>query len=71
MPPDLAAPEMSRKWATTQVDLVHGEHDPLVDPLSLERNERLLRDAHVPFWVHKFAGGHALDNEILRRLITA
>lgn len=71
MPTDLAAPDLKIKWANTKVDLVHGDQDPLMNELSLARNEAQLRDAQVPCSIHKFGGGHALDNLLLRRIITA
>ncbi len=71
MPPELDPTDLSSRWNSIVVDLVHGADDPVVKAEVLHRNEGVLRSAGLHFSTHIFQGGHALDRLTLDRLIGA
>ena len=59
------------RFRAMAVTLVAGEHDRLVSDATLSAARERFQTAGVPHQVLRFAGGHRLDDAILRRLASA
>lgn len=68
VPPDLALDLLRGRLASAAVTLVAGETDDVVPPEDVEMEAERLREAGIACDVLRFAGGHVLESETLRRL---
>lgn len=64
VPPDLDL----ERLRVTKLTLVYGTRDEFFTPKVVAANETRLRDRAVPYELMSFAGGHAIDEETLKRL---
>lgn len=68
---DVNLDEHAERFARMSVTLVAGEHDRLVTDAALAAAHDRLRAAGIAHEVVRFAGGHRLDDAVLRRLAAA
>jgi predicted esterase len=61
--------ELRQGWAHTRVDLVLGTQDPYAGDKEIEGYAARLERAGVAHTVHRFTGGHTLDQVLLTRLM--
>ena len=58
----------ARKLAPTRIDAVRGDRDQSVSQIVLQRNLDRLTEVALQYQIHRFSGGHRLDDELLRQL---
>lgn len=68
VPPDLDGERAIRRLAGARVVLVAGTRDRYVDTAALARQTAAFDRLAIPHVVHRFEGGHRLDDETLQRL---
>jgi len=68
VPPDLDLAAAGERLASHDLTLVAGRRDELITAKILARDTARLRSHGVAFRVVEFAGGHELDEEVLRQL---
>ncbi len=68
LPHDLDLDEHGAWLRRTGLTFVAGGTDVYATPERLAEQERLLREAEIPFETVRFGGGHRLDPEVLRGL---
>ncbi len=66
---DLVLEDARTKFLNTEVHLVLGDNDELIDPKSIEKQEELIRNLGKSVQRHSFSGGHSLDRESLKKII--
>jgi predicted esterase len=68
-PPGDALPGIAARLAGRELILVAGDADPLVPPGGIEAQARQLTEAGVLARAERFAGGHRVPPEALRRIL--
>jgi predicted esterase len=68
IPGDLPATQLRERFGSVAVHLVAGIRDRLVPQALVTLQEARLRDAGIDARVHRFDGGHRLDNLVLALL---
>ena len=58
----------ARKLTPTRIDAVRGDRDQSVSQIVLQRNLDRLTEVALQYQIHRFSGGHRLDDELLRQL---
>ena len=71
VPPDVDVAAHRARLAAATLHLVVGSEDPYVDDAAVAREERRLESAGLAVRTRRFAGGHRLDDALLRELTTA
>jgi hypothetical protein len=71
VPPDvdLDNAALAARLAHLRLTLVAGRQDDYITDKILERDGERLRRAGVPFTVVRFAGGHVIDERVLREIV--
>ncbi len=68
LPPDLDLAANREAFAGPDLILVVGDRDEFYGAESVRAQEQRLAEAGIPFTTRRFAGGHVLDDEVLREL---
>lgn len=68
LPPELPYERGPSLFNGARISLVLGDRDAAIDRASFDENEGVLRANGFPVSRHRFAGGHRLDNDLLREL---
>jgi predicted esterase len=66
---DMILEDARAKFLNTEIHLALGEKDEMINPESIDVQEKLIRDLGKSAHKHLFAGGHELDQELLRKII--
>jgi predicted esterase len=70
VPPDLDFATATERLRRLRLALVVGENDQFITAKVLARDEARLREHEIPYTVRRFKGGHEIDADILRELVT-
>jgi predicted esterase len=68
IPADVPAPALRERLGQVEVHVVAGTRDRLVPESLVAHHEARLRDAGIEPRIHRFDGGHRLDNQVLALL---
>jgi predicted esterase len=68
LPADVSAVALKRKLGAEPLDLVVGDRDARVLPERVEEDAARLQAAGVEVRLHRFAGGHVVDTEMLQAI---
>ncbi len=68
VPPDLDLTGDGRRLCSSPLILVVGDEDEVAAPEAVQREERRLAEHGIEYRLVKYAGGHRLSAEVLRRL---
>jgi predicted esterase len=71
IPTDIFPLPASNPLRTVALTLVVGASDEFVTPLAVAEQEKRLRDEKLVYELRRYEGGHALDEGVLRELVTA
>ena len=65
---DLVLDTASVKFAKTELSMIIGNQDDLIQSESIEKQEELIKNLGIPVKKHIFDGGHELDHELLAKI---
>lgn len=68
VPPEMDPAALSRALGGAPVEMVVGERDKWVAPEAVEADARRLSEGGCPTRLHRFDGGHRVDNGVLAHL---
>ena len=68
-PPDYPWTSGTEQMRAMQIDVVYGTEDVFFDDTLLKTTAAVLDANAVPFTAYSFAGGHAIDTDLLHRLL--
>lgn len=69
LPPEPDPPQLQAAWSKLDLHLVLGTQDQYAGDGDLQAQSARLRMANVPHQVHRFQGGHELEQVLLFRLL--
>ncbi|MBS1569287.1 MAG: phospholipase [Bacteroidetes bacterium] len=69
LPPEAGPEQLHSAWNKLDLHLVLGSHDQYAGDNELQAQSARLRMAKVPHQVHRFQGGHELEQGMLARLL--
>lgn len=69
LPPEPDPEQLHAAWSKVDLHVVLGTRDPYASDKELQQQGARLRMANVPHQVHRFQGGHELEQVLLFRLL--
>lgn len=71
IPKDIDFDTLKEKSGRTKIQCVYGDEDKAVRKENFESSIKLLQEKNINFTLHSFQGGHNIDTESIKKIITA